>query len=214
MPSRLPRSFYQQSTLAVARALLGQRLVHIQRINGRERRIAGLITETEAYCGEEDLACHARAGRTPRTDVMYGPPGVAYVYFTYGNHWMLNIVTQPEGTPHAVLIRAVQPLEGLELIARRRKDRPAPLWTNGPGKLAQAFGITGKHNRLSLTGPKAIIFIERGLAVADSAVRTGPRVGLGATPEPWLSKPWRYMADLPLASLSLADLRANKEERI
>jgi len=213
MAARLSRAFYKQSTLAVARGLLGQRLVHIQRINGRERRIAGLITETEAYCGQEDLACHARAGRTKRTDVMFGPPGVAYVYFTYGNHWMLNVVTEAEGTPHAVLIRAVQPLEGLELIARRRKGRPAPLWTNGPGKLAQAFGITGKHNYLSLTDPKAIIFIERGPAVADRDVRTGPRVGLGATPEPWLSKPWRYMTNLPMANLSLADMPINKEER-
>lgn len=203
MPTRLSRAFYQQSTLELARSLLGQRLVHLQPINGRVRRIAGIITETEAYCGEEDLACHARAGRTKRTDVMYGPPGVAYVYFTYGNHWMLNVVAQPEGVPHAVLIRAVQPIEGLELIARRRKGRPAPVWTNGPGKLAQAFGITGKHNRLSLTDPKAIIFIERGPAVADDRVRTGPRVGLGATPEPWLSKPWRYLVTLP----------ANKEER-
>ncbi len=202
MPARLPRTFYQQSTLALARGLLGQRLVHVQRINGRLRRIAGLITETEAYCGEEDLACHARAGRTRRTEPLYGPPGFTYVYFTYGNHWMLNVVSQPEGTPHAVLIRAVQPTEGLELIARRRKGRPASLWTNGPGKLAQAFGITGRHNRLSLTDPKAIIFIERGPAVADSAVLTGPRVGLGATPEPWLSKPWRFLANLP----------ANKEE--
>ncbi|MBX3047444.1 MAG: DNA-3-methyladenine glycosylase [Anaerolineales bacterium] len=199
MAPRLPHSFYEQSTLQVARGLLGQRLVHLQRINGRVRRITGIITETEAYCGEGDLACHARAGRTQRTEPLYGPPGFTYVYFTYGNHWMLNVVAQPEDVPHAVLIRAVQPLEGLELIARRRKGRPAALWTNGPGKLTQAFGITGRHNRLSLTDPKAIIFIERGQAVADRHVRTGPRVGLGATPEPWLSKPWRFLADLPLA---------------
>lgn len=199
---RLSRSFFLQPTPEVARALLGQRLVHEQRINGRVRRIAGIITETEAYCGESDLACHARAGRTRRTEPLYGPPGFSYVYFTYGNHWMLNFVTQPEGTPHAVLIRAVQPVEGLELIARRRKGRPAKLWTDGPGKLAQAFGITGEHNRLSLTAPEAIIFVERGQPIQDALVRSGPRVGLGATPEPWLSKPWRYMATLP----------ANKEE--
>lgn len=199
---RLPRSLFLRPTPEVARALLGHRLVHEQRIRGRVQRIAGIITETEAYCGETDLACHARSGRTKRTEPLYGPPGFTYVYFTYGNHWMLNFVTQPEGTPHAVLIRAVQPVEGLELIARRRKGRPAKIWTDGPGKLAQAFGITGEHNRLSLTAPDAIIFIERATPIPDVHVRSGPRVGLGATPEPWLSKPWRYLASLP----------ANKEE--
>jgi DNA-3-methyladenine glycosylase len=195
MAARLPRSFFARPTLQVARALLGQRLVHLQVVGGRPRRIAGIITETEAYCGEEDLACHARHGRTKRTDVMYGPPGFAYVYFTYGNHWMLNIVTQPEGTPHAVLIRAVQPSEGLELIARRRRGRPEAIWTDGPGKLTQAFGVTGGHNGADLTDPAAIIFIERGSTPGPRRVRTGPRVGLGATPEPWLSKPWRFLFD-------------------
>ncbi|MBX3005601.1 MAG: DNA-3-methyladenine glycosylase [Anaerolineales bacterium] len=198
---RISAAFFLQPTPEVARALLGQRLVHVQRIGGRTQRIAGLITETEAYCGETDLACHARAGRTARTAPLYGPAGYTYVYFTYGNHWMLNFVTQPEGTPHAVLIRAVQPTEGLELIARRRKGRPARIWTDGPGKLAQAFGITGEHNRLSLTAREAIIFVERAKPVPDSLVRSGPRVGLGATPEPWLSQPWRYIADLPAAAL-------------
>ncbi len=198
---RLPHSFFLRPTPEVARSLLGHRLVHEQRIGGRVQRIAGIITETEAYCGETDLACHARSGRTKRTEPLYGPPGFTYVYFTYGNHWMLNFVTQPEGTPHAVLIRAVQPTEGLELIARRREGRPARIWTDGPGKLAQAFGITGEHNRLSLTAAEAIIFVERGKPIQDALVRSGPRVGLGATPEPWLSKPWRYLADLPTATL-------------
>lgn len=195
MPARLTRSFFARATVEVSRQLLGHRLVHEQKVNGRVRRIAGIITETEAYCGEEDLACHARHGRTRRTEVMYGPPGFAYVYFTYGNHWMLNVVTGQEGTPHAVLIRAVQPTEGLELIARRRKGRPQKIWTNGPGKLTQAFGISGRHNGLDLTSPTAIMFIERVRTVADGRVRTGPRVGLGATPEPWLSKPWRFLAE-------------------
>jgi DNA-3-methyladenine glycosylase len=196
MAARLSRAFFARPTLEVARALLGHQLVHVQRVNGRLRRISGIITETEAYCGEEDLACHARHGRTRRTEVMYGQPGHAYVYFTYGNHWMLNIVTGKVGVPHAVLIRAVQPVEGLELIARRRQGRPENIWTDGPGKLTQAFGITGAHNGLDLNSPTAIMFIERGVAPSWRAIRTGPRVGLGATPEPWLSKPWRFLADL------------------
>lgn len=193
---RLPRSFYARPTLTVARELIGQTLVHEQKVNGRVRRIAGIITETEAYCGEEDLACHARHGRTKRTAVMYGRAGHAYTYFTYGNHWMLNIVTQALDEPHAVLIRAVQPTDGLELIARRRRGRAEALWTNGPGKLAQAFGIDSRHNGLDLTDPAAIMFIEAGRRVPDNRVKVGPRVGLGSTPEPWLSKPWRFLADL------------------
>jgi DNA-3-methyladenine glycosylase len=192
----LPRSFYSRPTVKVARDLLGQTLVHLQKVNGRTRRIAGVITETEAYCGEEDLACHARHGRTKRTAVMYGPPGRAYIYFTYGNHWMLNIVTQAQDEPHAVLIRAVQPSAGLELIARRRSGRAENEWTNGPGKLTQAFGIDSRHNGLDLTDPAAIMFIEAGPQVPASRVKIGPRVGLGATPEPWLSKPWRFLASL------------------
>ncbi|MBN2501272.1 MAG: DNA-3-methyladenine glycosylase, partial [Anaerolineales bacterium] len=101
----LPREFYNRPTLTVARELIGARLVRI--LEGV--KLVGLITETEAYVGEEDLGCHAKAGRTPRTQVMYGPPGHAYVYFTYGNHWMLNAVTEREDFPAAVLIRAIQP---------------------------------------------------------------------------------------------------------
>src|SRR5512139_559864 len=107
---RLPRDFFARDTVLVARELLGKNLVRVQ--NGQ--RLGGAILETEAYNGEVDLGCHARAGRTPRTQVMYGPPGHAYVYFTYGMHWMLNFVTQEEGFPAAVLIRAILPLEGKE----------------------------------------------------------------------------------------------------
>ena len=117
----------------------------------RGRTLAGLITETEAYFGFDDLASHAKAGRTIRTDPMFGPPGHAYVYFTYGNHWMLNAVTEKEGFPAAVLIRAIQPIEGIELMLKRRKGRD----TFGPGKLTQALGISLSQNYADLTEPKS-----------------------------------------------------------
>ena len=190
---RLPRDFFAQDTLQVARQLLGCTLVHMDKVNGRRKRLAGVITETEAYCGEEDLGCHAKAGRTKRTAVMYGPPGYAYIYFTYGNHWLFNCITQPEGKPHAVLIRAIRPTDGLAIIASRRNRQPEKLWTNGPGKLTKAFGIDGRHNGTDLVGPKAIIFIESSVSIPDSLVNVGPRIGLYTVPEPWKSKPWRFL---------------------
>jgi len=189
----LPRSFYLQDTLEVARRLLGARLVRSQ--DGR--RISGLIVETEAYCGEADLGCHAKAGRTPRTEVMYGPPGHAYVYFTYGNHWMLNTVTQAEGEPEAVLIRAILPVEGLDLVAERRAPQLRKHWTDGPGKLAQALDITGEQNRLDLTTAAGGLFIEDGLPIPEAFVTTTPRIGLNTVPEPWKTIPWRFAAGLP-----------------
>ena len=116
MPARVPRSFFDRPTLAVARAMLGCRLV--RRIGGR--RVAGRIVEVEAYIGAADLACHGRFGPTARNAVMFGPAGVAYVYFTYGRHWMFNIVTERQGLPAAVLIRALEPLEGIDRMQRRR----------------------------------------------------------------------------------------------
>ena len=190
-PSRLPRSFFDRPTPTVARSLLGTRLVHVE--DGV--RLSGWICETEAYCGEEDLACHAKAGRTPRTEVMYGPPGYSYVYFTYGMHWLFNTVTQPAGQPEAVLVRAIVPAEGLGVIAERRGKQPRRHWTDGPGKLSQALGLDSCHNNLDLCAPDAKIFIETGIPVPDEWVTIGPRVGLGTTPEPWLSKPWRYLIE-------------------
>jgi DNA-3-methyladenine glycosylase len=180
----LPRKFYNRPTLAVARELLGARLVHIS--DGK--KLVGLITETEAYIGEDDLACHAKAGRTIRTDPMYGPPGHAYIYFTYGNHWMLNVVTEQEGFPAAVLIRAIQPIEGVDVMLERRLGRD----TFGPGKLTQALGITKSENYVDLTEAGSRLRIEAGVKVADKNVTIGPRVGLNKTAEPWLSMPWRF----------------------
>jgi len=181
----LPRDFYDRPTLTVARELIGARLVRI--LDGV--KLVSIITETEAYISEKDLACHARAGRTPRTVVMYGEPGHAYVYFTYGNHWMLNVVTEREGFPAAVLIRAIQPIEGVEIMTARRSGRD----TFGPGKLCQALGITKSENDADLTETTGGLWIEAGLNVPNSLVTKGPRVGLNNTPEPWLSKPWRFL---------------------
>ncbi|MEW6403960.1 MAG: DNA-3-methyladenine glycosylase [Chloroflexota bacterium] len=180
----LPREFYNRPTLKVARDLIGARLIRI--LNGE--KLVGIITEAEAYIGETDLACHARHGRTPRTEVMYGPPGHAYVYFTYGNHWMLNVVTEREGFPAAVLIRAIQPIEGVQTMMERRQGRD----TFGPGKLSQAMGITKTENGVDLTADNQSLWIEAGIFVPNKSVTIGPRVGLNQTPEPWLSKPWRF----------------------
>ena len=165
--------------------MIGARLVRV--LDGI--RLAGFITEAEGYIGEEDLACHARHGRTKRTEVMYGPAGHAYVYFTYGNHWMLNAVTETEGFPAAVLIRAIWPVEGVQVMSRRRNGRD----TFGPGKLCQALGIDRTLNGTDLANPASGLWIEPGIAIPDSAVTIGPRVGLNSTPEPWLSKPWRFL---------------------
>ena len=181
----LTRKFYNRPTLTVARDLIGARLVRI--LDGV--KLVGLITETEAYISEKDLACHAKAGRTARTAVMYGQPGHAYVYFTYGNHWMLNVVTEREDFPAAVLIRAIQPIEGAEIMSARRSGRD----TFGPGKLCQALGITKSENGVDLTETTGGLWIEAGVKVPNSLVTKGPRVGLNNTPEPWLSKPWRFL---------------------
>jgi DNA-3-methyladenine glycosylase len=201
MAKRLQREFFAQPTLQVARDLLGCVLVRVENRNGRSRRVSGIITETEAYCGEEDLGCHAHHGRTRRTEVMYGPPGHAYVYFTYGNHWMLCMVTQAENEPHAILVRAIRPLEGVDLIARRRKGQPEARWTDGPGKLTKALALDGKFNGADLTASKAIIFVEAGEPIADKYVSVGPRIGLYTVPEPWKNKPWRYLAKTVKADL-------------
>jgi DNA-3-methyladenine glycosylase len=181
----LPRSFYARPTLTVARALIGARLVRI--LNGV--KLVGWITETEAYISQKDLACHARAGITARTAVMFGEPGHAYVYFTYGNHWMLNVVTERAGFPAAVLIRAIQPVASIDVMLERRNGRD----TFGPGKLCQAMGITKSENGVDLTETGGELWIEPGVKVPNSLVTKGPRVGLNNTPEPWLSKPWRFL---------------------
>jgi DNA-3-methyladenine glycosylase len=179
----LPPSFYDRPTLDVAESLIGKVLVH----RSDEGVAAGVIVETEAYIGEDDPACHAAPGPTRRNAPLYGPPGVAYVYLNYGIHYLVNAVTESEGRPAAVLIRALDPLENTQLMTRRRApdgraiDRTA--LCRGPGNLTRALGISIAHNRLSLSGPQ--LFIEdRGLP--RSAVSWGPRIGIRvATKQPW-----------------------------
>jgi DNA-3-methyladenine glycosylase len=186
--TRLEREFFARPTLQVARDLLGKRLVKIE--DGE--RISGLIIETEAYIGEADQGCHARTGLTGRTRVMYGPPGHAYVYFTYGMHWMLNFVTEREGFPAAVLIRGLYPVEGFERIAFRRAGRPPAQWTDGPAKICLALQIDGGFHGSDLCAPDAALFVEDGKPIAEESVTIGPRVGLNNVPEPWKSIPWRF----------------------
>jgi len=188
----LPREFYLRPVQIVARDLLGKRLIHLT----GNQRVGGIVVEAEAYDGEQDLACHARVGRTERNKVMYIQGGHAYVYFTYGVHWMLNCVTGDIGYPSAVLIRSIMPKEGLEFIKKQRPDAPEKLWCNGPAKLTKALAITGELNGSDLCDPKGTLFIENGVEISERMVKTTPRVGIQSTPEPWLSKPWRYIADL------------------
>jgi DNA-3-methyladenine glycosylase len=185
---RLLRSFYAQSTCDLAQALLGGRLV--RRLG--DQRLAGIIVETEAYLGETDLACHARCGRTPRNAVMYGQAGRVYVYFTYGLHWMLNVVSEREDFPAAVLIRAIEPVEGLAAMRAARGLRPIGDLTNGPAKLCQALQIDRALNGIDLADERSALWIEADRSVPARSIARGPRRGLGRTPEPWLSRPWRY----------------------
>ena len=189
----LSSDFYKRSALKVARDLLGCRLVRV----ADGSRQSGIICETEAYIGEDDQACHARAGRTARTEIMYGPPGRAYIYFTYGMHWLLNAVTNPEGFPAAVLLRAIAPDKGLETMKKRRPTSAGTShWTDGPAKLTQALAVDGKLNGCNLCDVNGPLWIEEtGLRFSNDLVSVGPRVGLFTVPEPWKSMPWRFKLD-------------------
>lgn len=187
------RGFFQRETLIVARELIGMLLVRVI----DNYRVSGIIYETEAYDGEKDLACHARSGKTNRNAVMYGGGGHAYVYFTYGMHWMVNCVSGPIGYPAAVLIRAVHPMEGIDHIRRQRAPIQEKHWCNGPAKLTKAFSITNELNGVDLCARGSPLRIELGFSVPDAWISSTPRIGIQNTPEPWKSKPWRFIADLP-----------------
>jgi DNA-3-methyladenine glycosylase len=194
---RLTRAFFNQPTQRLARSLIGCRLV--RRWNGQ--RLSGVIVEAEAYISEKDLACHARAGRTARTAVMYHQPGLAYVYFTYGIHWMLNIVSERIDFPAAVLIRAIEPIEGIAAMQRRRGSRPITDLCSGPAKLTQALRIDQVFNGVDLCNRRSDLWLEPDRSISTRSIARGSRIGLGATPEPWLSKPWRFwLKDNPFVS--------------
>ena len=170
----LPRDFYARPTLEVAADLIGKVLVH----ETARGITSGIIVETEAYIGESDPACHAAPGPTVRNAPLYGPPGFAYVYLNYGIHYLVNAVTEPEGSPAAVLIRALEPLEGQAMMRRRRQaaaSLPASSLCRGPGNLSRALGISLKHNRSDLTHSPLRIE-DRGLVRRE--VVWGPRVGI------------------------------------
>ena len=191
-PRILPRIYFNRPTLTVARSLIGKYLVRA--IDGRI--FAGKIVEVEAYVGPEDKACHASKGRTQRTDVMFGPGGVAYVYLIYGMYWCFNAVTRERGHGAAVLVRAVHPLDGAEHMRRRRpKAKHDRELTNGPGKLCLAMGIVGAMSGTSLrNGP---VVIRAGTALADAEVVVTPRIGITQAAE-W---PLRYFVrDDPFVS--------------
>jgi DNA-3-methyladenine glycosylase len=182
---KLDRSFYDRPTLKVASDLIGKVLV--RRLDGRN--LAGRIVETEAYIGPLDLASHASKGRTPRTSVMFGPPGVSYVYMIYGVYFCLNAVTEAEGNPAAVLIRAVEPLENIRVMRtlRYNPERDTNI-ASGPGKLCMAMSIDKSLNAVDLASRK--LWIEdRSLKV--DAIETSPRIGVDYAGE-YKDKPWRF----------------------
>ena len=188
-PSLSP-DFFSRPAPQVAPELLGCLLVR----NWQGQRLAGLITEVEAYQGVDDQACHARAGKTARNQVMFGEPGRAYVYFTYGMHWMLNLVCDVEGLPAAVLIRAIKPVEGLETMRQLRPNlADKPGWLNGPAKLTQALAIDREQNGANVCSVESGLWVESGVVVPPDEVQTSPRIGIGYAPEPWLSLPWRWV---------------------
>lgn len=174
----LPRAFYQRTALEVARGLLGKVLAHHGPLGSR----AGRIVETEAYLGPHDLASHAAKGRTARTEVMFGPAGYAYVYFVYGMHFLFNVVAGQEGQAAAVLVRGLEPLDGI----------PHGVRTDGPARLARALGIGRAENGVDLTASP--LAIHDGPAFPRSRLRRGPRIGVeyaGA----WAHRPYRFFVD-------------------
>lgn len=170
----LPVSFYVRPALDVARDLLGRQLV----VAGPEGRRVGRIVEVEAYVGPQDLACHASKGRTARTEVLFGPPGRAYVYLIYGMYHLFNVVTDVEGHPAAVLVRGLEPLEGFSPGVR----------LDGPGRLSRALGLDLRHNRLTLDGPG--LHLAEGAPIPEAQVERGPRIGVDYA-GPWAQEPFR-----------------------
>ncbi|HUS11938.1 MAG TPA: DNA-3-methyladenine glycosylase [Pyrinomonadaceae bacterium] len=197
--AKLAREFYTRpNVVAVARDLLGKLLVVPAR-NGK--RVSGKIVEVEAYRGPQDRAAHSFGGRrTKRTEPMYGIGGTAYVFFVYGMYYQFNVVTNAADAPHAVLIRAVAPVEGIEIMRKRRQGQPDHNLTNGPGKLCIALGIERRLDAADLLGER--VWLEQGEKVPRSRIASGPRIGIDYAQE-WTDKPWRFwVKDNPFVSRS------------
>jgi DNA-3-methyladenine glycosylase len=196
MPKKLPRSFYaREDTLLVARELIGMYLVHD---DGVTRRV-GRIVETEAYMGPQDLAAHSARGRTQRTEVMFGPPGHAYVYFIYGFWYCLNIVTSRKGVPHAVLLRALEPIEGVT-------DK-----TWGPGLLCRAMSVDRALNGADLCAGRLWLERPRGL-IPPIRIGRAPRIGVDYAGS-WAKRPWRFFDRAsPYVSTASARLRRGRSD--
>lgn len=175
----LPRAFFARPTLTVARDLLGRLLVH----ETPRGRLVGRIVEAEAYRGPRDPASHAYRP-TPRSRIMWAKPGTAYVYFSYGNHYCLNVVTEPEGVAGAVLIRALEPVQGVAVMRRNRAGVSERLLTSGPGRLTRAMGIGRVHNGVDLT--RAPLYLARGWR--REPIAAGPRIGIRRA----VGRPWRF----------------------
>ena len=186
--NKLPRSFYTRpNVVTVARDLLGKLLV-VPAKSGE--RVSGIIVETEAYRGPLDRAAHSYGGRrTKRTEPMYAVGGTAYVFFVYGMYYQFNVVTNEAETPHAVLIRALEPVEGIGLMRKRRHEQPDRNLTNGPGKLCIAMGIDRRFDGADLLGGQ--VWLEDRPAVRRSQISSGPRIGIDYAGE-WIDKPWRF----------------------
>jgi DNA-3-methyladenine glycosylase len=185
---KLPREFYTRpDVLTVARDLLGKLLV-VPGENGR--RISGMIVEVEAYRGPEDRASHAYGGRrTKRTETMYQLGGTAYVYFVYGMYYQFNVVSSVEDIPHAILVRALQPVEGIETMRSRRQSHADKNLTSGPGKLCIALGIDRQLDAADLLGSR--VWLEAYERIPRSRLATGSRIGIDYA-EDWVDKPWRF----------------------
>jgi DNA-3-methyladenine glycosylase len=183
-----PGDYADGDTVRIARFFLGKVLC----VRAEDGYAEGLITETEAYGGVEDAASHAYKGRrTARTEVMYAPGGVAYVYLCYGLHQMFNIITGPKDDPQAVLVRAVKIVAGQEIVRRRRKGVAEKDWSSGPGRVCSALGIGLHHNKSDLAG-EAIWLEDRGVKVPKKEIIAGPRVGVDYAGK-WAKTPWRFV---------------------
>ena len=188
MGKKLPRNFYtKDDTISIARDLLGK-LIVVPDENGR--RVSGMIVETEAYLGVTDRAAHSFGGRrTPRNEATYLKGGHAYVFFIYGMYYQLNVVTGPANHPHVVLIRAVEPVEGIEIMSERRGPMKDRNLTSGPGKLCIALNIDKTLNAEDLLGKK--IWLEEHRTFADTDIAVGKRIGIDYAGED-AEKPWRF----------------------